>query len=425
MKEKLMNIFKKKFVKNVMVIATGTAMAQAITFLLLPLVTRLYGPDAYGLMSSFIAIVAILTPIAALTLPLAIVLPKEEREAISIIRVSLMINLLLFIIFLFTIHFLYESIIEILNAEKIGQYIYLLPFVIFLAGLFQIMRQWLIRNKQFKVISQVAILQPIFTYGGMVSMGVVYPIAPILIIFSSLRDAFATLLMYKKVKNKSSIRIKLEKFSLTLGETLKKYKDFPQFRAPEAFISSISQNLPVLLLSTFMGPAGAGYYTLALTALSLPAKFLGTAVGDVFYPRVAEGFNKNENLNSLLLKATLALLAVGALPFGLIIVTGPWIFTLIFGEEWVVAGEYSKWIAIMSFFMFISRPTIKVLPVIGAQKFHLIFTIIMTFTRISSLYVGLVYLNHMVAIATFSIASSCLYLILIIATFKKIRTLIR
>lgn len=56
--------------------ASGTAMAQVISMLLAPIITRLYGPEAYGMMGTFMAIIGIFTPIAALTYPIAIVLPK-------------------------------------------------------------------------------------------------------------------------------------------------------------------------------------------------------------------------------------------------------------------------------------------------------------------------------------------------------------
>jgi len=44
-----------KFVRNVAIVATGTAGAQAITMAFSPINTRLYGPEAFGILGTFTA----------------------------------------------------------------------------------------------------------------------------------------------------------------------------------------------------------------------------------------------------------------------------------------------------------------------------------------------------------------------------------
>lgn len=78
-----MSIFKKnnnKFIKSVMVVMSGTIAAQAITLLCAPIITRLYGPEAYGILGVFNAVLNIITPIAALTYPIAIVLSEKKKR---------------------------------------------------------------------------------------------------------------------------------------------------------------------------------------------------------------------------------------------------------------------------------------------------------------------------------------------------------
>src|SRR5690625_2213325 len=98
MKEKLINFSKKPFVRNVIILASGTAAAQIITMVLSPIITRLYGPEAFGLMGAFMAIVNIVAPIAALTYPIAIVLPRRDQDAKMIIRLSMLITISISII---------------------------------------------------------------------------------------------------------------------------------------------------------------------------------------------------------------------------------------------------------------------------------------------------------------------------------------
>ena len=74
-------VVRSSFLKSVILVASGTAGAQVINLLASPIITRMYGPDAFGLLGTFIAFLGVLTPIAALSYPLAIVLPSSDREA--------------------------------------------------------------------------------------------------------------------------------------------------------------------------------------------------------------------------------------------------------------------------------------------------------------------------------------------------------
>ena len=69
-------------------VATGNAGAQTIAVAFAPIITRLYGPEAFGMLGMFVAMVGLLTPVAALAYPMAIVLPKEDSEAKGIAQVS-------------------------------------------------------------------------------------------------------------------------------------------------------------------------------------------------------------------------------------------------------------------------------------------------------------------------------------------------
>lgn len=75
----LIELSRRPFVRNVLAVVTGTATAQAITIAFAPVITRLYGPESFGQLGAFMALLNVLAPIAALTYPIAIVLPKKDE----------------------------------------------------------------------------------------------------------------------------------------------------------------------------------------------------------------------------------------------------------------------------------------------------------------------------------------------------------
>ncbi|RKQ34299.1 lipopolysaccharide biosynthesis protein [Oceanobacillus halophilus] len=419
MRNKMERLVKQPFIRNVFILSSGTAAAQIVTMALSPIVTRLFGPEAYGLMGTFTAIVFIITPIAALTYPMAIVLPKSDSDAKGLVKLSLAISgvITLFVALLLIIFS--QQIVTLFGIEEIAPYLYLIPIVVLLAGYLQVVEQWFIRKKQFGVSAKATFTQSIIVNGGKVGFGFFHPVAGVLIIFSAISQGLmaSLMLVYAKYSFRSVIA---ESVSVPIKELAKKYRDFPMFRAPQVFLNAVSQSLPILLLTTFFGPAAAGFYSIGRTVLGVPSQLIGKSVGDVFYPRIAEAANHKENMTQLIKKATLALGAVGILPYGLVILFGPWLYGLVFGLEWVKAGEYARWIALWIYFMFMNQPSVKALPVMSAQSFHLKFTVITLSTRTILLAIGYyVFSSDLVAIALFGVSGAILNILLIVLTIHK------
>lgn len=99
---------------------------------------------------------------------------------------------------------------------------------------------------------------------------------------------------------------------------------------------------------------------------------------------------------------------------------GPTLFEIAFGEDWRTAGEYARWLALWSYFMFANQPSIRSFPVLKAQGFHLFFTIISLILRLVALLVGFIlFKSDIIAIILFSIISSIGNIYLILYAIRK------
>jgi len=423
MKKNFKNLKKNSFIKNVFIVASGTAGAQALTMLLSPIITRIYGPEAFGVMGTFSAMINIIIPIAALTYPIAIVLPKQNEEARGLMKLSIFISIILSIFSLILILLFKDQIAKLFNLTEISSYLYFIPIVIIFAGLMQIMEQWLIRTKQFSINAKATFYQAAIVNIGKIGIGMLYPVAKVLVFFTAITNGLRAIMMYL-FSNKIDVLSKKSKNSTdnNLRSIAKKYYDFPIYRAPQDLLDSASQSMPVIMLTTLFSPAAAGFFTIGRTVLRLPTNLIGKAVGDVFYPRIAEAANKKENMSKLILKATLALALVGLIPYGIIVLFGPFLFSFVFGSEWLVAGEYARWIALWSYSAFLNRPSVRSLPVLNAQRFHLIYTIFWTIIKLILLTIGyLVFNSDIIAIALFCLSGVVSNIILITYTNRLCR----
>ena len=419
MLNRVSKLYKNKFVRNVAIVASGTAGAQAITMAFSPIITRLYGPEAFGLMGTFMAIVAVVTPIAALAYPIAIVLPKDDRDARGIAHLSF--YLALGIACLVTLILLLggDWLIKILKAQEISSFLLLIPLAMLFSAFLQIMGQWLIRKKQFGVTARVAVFQAIIINVAKTGIGLFNPVAAGLIILSVFGSAIQACMLAIGAKKVEEVNPngRTRYSRAELWALAKKHYDFPLYRAPQISINAFSQSLPVLMLAAFFGPASAGFYALCKRLLGMPSQLIGKSVGDVFYPRIAEAARNGEKITLLILKATLALAAVGFVPFALIVAFGPWFFGFVFGNEWIQAGEYARWLALWMFFAFINRPSVVSIPVLRLQGLFLIYEIFSVFLRILVLTVGFyVFNDEILAILLFSLAGVFLNFSLIVIT---------
>lgn len=424
--QRLKKLAKSRFVRNVTVVAAGTVGAQAITMAFMPVITRLYGPEIFGLLGMFMAIVAVLAPMTALTYPIAIVLPKEDSEAKGLAKLSMLIATVLSVTASVLIFFFGDAFAQLLRVESISQYLWLIPFAMLLAALHQVLEQWLIRSKQFKLTARVAVIQSSILNLTKVGVGMWYPLAVVLIVLQTITSGLHAFLLWLGLRNTAGHNTEIEGKKNNFKILAYKYRDFPIFRAPEVTINAASQGLPVLMLAAFFGPASAGFYTLSRTVMGIPVGLIGKSVGDVFYPRISEAANNLEPLYPLVKKATLLLAAVGVLPFVVVMIFGPWLFTFVFGEEWTMAGEYARWLAIWIFFLFANNPSVKVIPVINEQAFQLFFTVITMILRLSALAAAYyLYRSDLTAIIAFSLVSAFINIVLIVFVLQKCKKIDR
>jgi len=162
----LRQIRNSKFVRDVAIVATGTAGAQIINVVFLPLITRLYGPEAFGVLGVFMSVAGILIPIAALTYPLAIVLPEEDRDAKALIILSILISFLLAVIVGVVLLQFKDWIVPRFGLESVGDFLLLLPLVMVFSACSNVAMFWLIRKKLFKLTAKIAVAQAALNQWG-------------------------------------------------------------------------------------------------------------------------------------------------------------------------------------------------------------------------------------------------------------------
>ncbi|WP_068637833.1 oligosaccharide flippase family protein [Thauera butanivorans] len=416
---------KPKVVKSVATMAGGTALAQAITILFTPIITRLFPPEAYGALGTFSSLITILVPLVALSYPMAIVLSRDDSEAVSLTQLSGLIALLFAAVTLFLALMFEGELLDYMGMENFTGLPYLFAFAVLFSGLAQVFRSWLLREKDFSSLARMEVINSLFNNVSKSALGFFFPLAAALIGIYAFGQAVQTLLYTLGLKARRGLAA-LGTFDALANAPVvaRKFSDFALYRAPQGFINAISQSLPILVLGFAFDQAVVGYYALAKSILSAPLTLVGKSVSDVFYPRLAEAVAEREDVSRLLIRSTLILFGIAALPFGVVFFYGPELFSFVFGTQWHNAGVFAGWISIWLLFGFINRPSVSAIAPLGIQKFLLGYEVLSIVAKALALAFGILVLkDETISVALFSCAGAIVNLYLVLHVIRKARSI--
>lgn len=84
----------KSFRRQFIELASGSTLAQIFSFLLMPIVSRIYAPDEMGDYGLYVAISSIAGLLSTLRLDLAIILADENEEASGLLWLAISLSIL-------------------------------------------------------------------------------------------------------------------------------------------------------------------------------------------------------------------------------------------------------------------------------------------------------------------------------------------
>ncbi|EMA3789132.1 oligosaccharide flippase family protein [Vibrio cholerae] len=395
---------------------SGTLVAQIIAIAVLPLLTRLYTPEQIGVQNLFITTINILMPLATFSYPMAIVLVKDKQEGInstillSTVIVSIL-SFLLTLVFLDEIQmaFTYWSICLSLSVS----------ICMLLYGIQQINEYTFLKLEEFKVISRIAIENSLYLNVLKVAMGL-FGGGYLGLIVSTVIAMLIKILRQSYYLKKKFIRVQYTKDIAEVKKVAREYQSFPKYRCPQSLINTLSISIPVYYIAIYYDADLVGYYTLALTLLTLPVNLIGNNVTSVLYPILVR-YKKSKNALVLLRKYCLSLMFVGFFITFVIYTFGDVAIVYFFGKEWSMVYTFALLLSIQSIFQLSNRPIVSAITAFDYQKDMLIFEMGSFFIKFVALLVLINLLELEDVIRIYSILGATLYLIFSIYVYYMIK----
>jgi len=409
--------------QGLVVMISGASVAQLITLLAAPVLTRLYLPADFGILQIFFSFVVILTSVVTWKYELAIPLPDSREDAINLIFLCLSIAVAMSMIFYFFARFL------LIDGSFLEDFVILRPYlpIIILstlfAGMYQTFSYWFVREREYKTLAQTRFVQTAVQAIVQIGCGVV-GLAPAGLLLGDAIGRFSSsgLLARRFLSNRDELASANISGLLLVG---KRYKRFPLVSSFSNLLNTIGIHLPALMIGALFGVSVAGLFALGQRVMAIPMVFIGQAISKVYFSEGAlkarhEPSSLQPFFQSILRKLSL----VGVVPILIASALAPFVFGILFGPSWDEAGLYILWLSPMFIGQFIASPLSQTLNIIERQDLLLgwdIFRLLMTiFSLLLGYYLSL---GPILTIGFYSIIMFFCYAILLIIcnySLKKI-----
>ena len=363
------------FAKNIIKLSSGNALALLISVGCMPIITRLYSPDDFGIYAIYFSILGIIYPISTLRYNSAIVLPESDDEAFLVLILSL-IAVICTTFLSFIIVFALNSL-SLVDPEIITV-LWWFPLGVLINGFLISIMFWGTRLKLFGSMAVSRCLDSIADRGLVLSLGLLFASNPLFLVMGRLFGPFVSFVQLARNSFKSGWPVPPLLVSTNeIIQVAKRYRDFPLFASWAFFFSWGGLQLIPLLLAAEFSAIVVGYFFLVTRILNAPTMLVGDAIAKIYMQKASE---MTDHLDSGLADLSLFLfkmLLMMIVPFFYIIETyGIALFSWFFGEDWKQAGLYSQ-ILISAFSVFLIVRVFSVLfDILEYQKARLKFSII-------------------------------------------------
>ena len=382
---------------DVLRLVSGTGIAQVIGILSIPILTRLYAPEAFGMMALFASIAGIIGVVSCLRYELAIVLPDNDREAANLLALSLGITVLIALFTLPVVAFGRETIAGWVSMPELAPYLWLLPPAVLLGGFFKALNYWNTRTKHFTRLSISRVSEATAGNGSKLTAGFAgYATGGTMIAATVVGQAVATTVLGGQILRDDGRFLWRNIRWTNIAAGIKRHKKFPIYSTWAGILNTASWQLPILMLGAFFSPAVVGYYALGFRIFQMPMQLIGRAIGQVFHQRAAEAQNEG-NVAPLVEDTFRRLVVISLFPILLLMVIGPELYVVAFGRDWAESGYYAQLLAPLALFWFISSPISSLYFVLEQQLQALKWQFALFLTTLASLSIG-VYCNSVTII---------------------------
>lgn len=408
-----------RFLRRLGLLSGGTLLGQGLVVLSSPLLTRLYTPEQFGFFAVFGALSAILGVAIGLRYEFAVPVVRDDEEAVALVALTALASCLLSAALAVALLFQGAPLAALVGLGDRSDILWLLPAALLLWGVGSGLSFWSIRQGLFRLNGANRIVQFGTQAVGQVGFG--------LLGLGGVGLVLGYVLGY--VTRFVHLALALPRLELArlcrpalgrLWQALRHHWHYPAFSASSSLLQSACHMLPAILVALLYGPAMAGLFALSQRVVALPVRLFSDSASQVFLGEIAKA--DRERLIRLFKRTTLLFLGIGSVGMLPLLLAGPWLFALVFGDAWREAGVIVQLLVPLHLTRFVVRPISQTLNVLRRQDLHLLSALINGLALVLSFGAGWwLALDAHWTFALFSASSSAAWLLYLLIAWQQLQ----
>ena len=308
----------------------GSVAGQGVVILSYPLLTRLYAPSEFGLLTVFTSTVILVAVLSTAALDGAIPLPPDDRDAAAIAWAALTFVAATSLVTAIVGALAAEPLAALLGVPQLAEYWWLVALMVLAVGTDEVLTDWMVRGRSYGALGLRNTFQGVGQVVTQVGLGLagVRPLGLLLGLGAGRLAALGGLA--SRVGLLRQPRPTLRAMRAMVG----RFRRFPLLALPSSFVNRAGLEMPLLLTSAIYGDVRAGLLGLTVRVIAGPLATVGQAVYQVFAGESSAAVrDARGTLGAGVRGAVRRLLLVGILPAAVLIAFGPALFGLRSGRN--------------------------------------------------------------------------------------------
>lgn len=395
-------------------VAVGVALGQAFILLSAPLLSRLYAPSTFGVFAVLTSMESILVVGACFRLEHAIPLPRRDSDGLSVAVCGLLALAVVVSVTSLLLLPLGASIAQWTDTPSLDRYLWLVPVVLAADGVFVLGSYWIVRTRSFADLSMGRVAQGATQACSQLGLGVLSATPTGLMGGVGIGRVLGLALLLRRGWRQLRVAVASLSWS-SIRAAFVRYQRFPRIAAPAAVVNSAGLNVPGILIASLYGPLRAGLFLLGTRMVALPITVLGQATAQAYHGHAAALVRESVGtLRGQTRGLVVRLALIGVVPAAAFLIAGPWLFGLVFGQDWTEAGEYVRILSVGFLAQFVVNPVAPALAVVERQDVQLGWDLARLVVVVGALLIpGSFGWSIYGALATLSVANGIMYVLLL------------
>ena len=360
----------RKFARRAIGYSGLTAAGQGAYLLALPFLSRLYSPADFGLFTIYLSVINLAAPFVGLRFESALLSAIDRTDARVVVRLTLTTLLVMTVVATGLLAFASDRFAGE-SGRAIQATLVILPFGMFLAGLWDCATAWAIYKGSVRTLAVARFVQPSSLAVLQAAFGLMHlPATFLLVAHISSYAAYTAVVFTRTMSREDAVGI----FRVPIRKVLARARadvKFPLYYMPAILISLLIGNLPPMLMGSLFGTDIAGQYGIAYRVVASPLTVICMPLGNIFTSEASHSSDPATLRTTIrfVAAASLVLVVTPVLIFGYFAST---LTTFALGPQWDLAGRIAAALSVMAAAQAMASPFSDVTSIYRRQEVRFI-----------------------------------------------------